>query len=155
MISSTSDNILSHVGLILDGLGAISGHLGHSWCHFGQFGGPSWDDLGYSSGIFVSQYLYVLLSVTWYYLVFPSLLLVSVLPYPHISVSSYLGSSMSLYLHEFEFILEMRFQALRLESLISVSRHLHEVGHLGDMLSSFGILFKKPSWSILVYFRQY
>ena len=44
---------------------------------------------------------------------------------------------MSLYLHEFEFILEMRFQALRLAALISVSLYLHDFGHLGDMLSSF------------------
>ena len=57
---------------------------------------------------------------------------------------------MSLYLHEFEIILEMRFQALRLAALISVSRYLHDFGHLGDMRSSFqGILFKKPSWSTL------
>ena len=43
---------------------------------------------------------------------------------------------MSLYLHEFEIILEMRFQALRLTALISVSRYLHDFGHLGDMCSN-------------------
>ena len=34
-------------------------------------------------------------------------------------------------------ILEIWFEALRLAALISVSRYLHDLGHLGDMFSSF------------------
>ena len=84
-----------------------------------------------------------------------SLVSVSLLPYSPIWVYQYLDISVSRYLTIFTSsnILEMRFQALRLATVISVPRHLYEFGHLGDMLSSFEAKYLDLGIAISLWFR--
>ena len=147
------------LGDLLGPLGAI---LGPSWALLGASWGPRGPTWGHHGAILASRgailrrsrvlslhpCLSALVVVVFRYLGKPRYIafssLVSVSRYPHISVTLYPGISVSRYLllsiSHFSItsaILEICFRAFRLARLISVSRYLYDLGHLGDMRSSF------------------